>query len=67
MSIIYIEEESYATEIGKVIKDTVNKYKYRLKRKDKHKSREEIFYQMKGFFLLRSIVGSAFCKSARCP
>ena len=25
MSIIYIEEESYATEIGKVIKDTVNK------------------------------------------
>ena len=50
MSIIYIEEESYATEIGKVIKDTVNKYKYRLKRKDKNKSREEIFYQMKVFF-----------------
>ena len=34
--------------------------KYRLKRKDKKKSREEIFYQMKGFFLLRSIVGSVF-------
>ena len=28
MSIIYIEEESYATEIGKVIKDTVKKYNY---------------------------------------
>ena len=26
VSIIYIEEESYATEIGKVIKDTVKKY-----------------------------------------
>ena len=26
MVIIYIEEESYATEIGKVIKDTVKKY-----------------------------------------
>ena len=43
------------------------KHKYRLKRKDKNKSPEEIFYQMKVFFLLRSIVGSAFCKSARCP
>ena len=28
MSIIYIEEESYATGIGKVIKDTVNKYNW---------------------------------------
>ena len=35
--------------------------KYRLKRKDKNKSREEIFYQMKVFFfLLRSVVGSVF-------
>ena len=24
--LVYIEEESYATEIGKVIKDTVKKY-----------------------------------------
>ena len=42
-------------------------YKYRLKRKEKNKSREEIFYQMKGFFFLRSVVGSVFCKSTRCP
>ena len=28
VSIIYIEEESYATEIGKVIKDTVKKYNW---------------------------------------
>ena len=39
-------------------------YKYRLKRKEKNKSREEIFDQMKVFFLLRSVVGSVFCKSA---
>ena len=26
-------------------------YKYRLKRKEKNKSREEIFYQMKVFFV----------------
>ena len=36
------------------------KDKYRFKRKDKKKSHEEIFYQMKVFFLLRSIVGSVF-------
>ena len=28
----------------------LRKYKYRLKRKEKNKSREETFYQMKGFF-----------------
>ena len=39
--------------------------KYRLKRKEKNKSREEIFYQMKVFFLVRSV--AIFCKSARCP
>ena len=37
------------------------------KERKKNKSREEIFYQMKVFFLLRSVVGSVFCKSARCP
>ena len=40
--------------------------KYRLKRKEKN-SRTEIFYQMNFFFLLRSVVGSVLCKSARCP
>ena len=44
-----------------------NMDKYRLKRKEKNESREEIFYQMKVVFLLRSVVGSFFCKSARCP
>ena len=38
------------------------------KERKKNKSREEIFYQMKVVaFLLRSVVGSVFCKSARCP
>ena len=52
-----------------LFKDIV-KYKYRLKRKDKNESREEIFYQMKvGVFFVkkRSVVGSVFCESARCP
>ena len=31
-----------------------------IEKKGKNKSREEIFYQMKGFFLLRSVVGSVF-------
>ena len=29
-----------------------NSDKYRLKRKEKNKSHEEIFYQMKGFFFV---------------
>ena len=58
--------DSFASSvIGSLTSDNTNKYI--LKRKDKNKSREEIFYQMKVFFLFRSIVGSAFCKSARCP
>ena len=32
------------------ITPSLNQNKYRLKRKEKNKSREEIFYQMKGFF-----------------
>ena len=38
-----------------------------IEKKEKNKSREEIFYQIIFFFLLRSVVRSVFCKSARCP
>ena len=31
-----------------------------IENKGKNKSRKVIFYQMKGFFLLRSVVGSVF-------
>ena len=36
------------------------------KKGQKYKSRGDILSNER-FFLLRSIVGSAFCKSARCP
>ena len=41
-------------------------YKYRLKRKKKIKVVRRYFIKL-NFFLLRSVVRSVFCKSARCP
>ena len=64
--VFQVSEKSAPLFIGKVFiliwyssrqthtKDESNlgpfQYKYRLKRKEKNKSLEEIFYQMKGFF-----------------
>ena len=41
-------------------------WQVQIEKKGENKSREEIFYQMKGF-LFKSVVTSVFCKSARCP
>ena len=46
--------------------DSILEQQVQIEKKGKNKSREEIVYQMKVFFF-RSVVGSVFCKSARCP
>ena len=56
--------ESVVYELAGIL-SRPNMLQVQIEKKGKNKSREEIFYQMKVFFLLRSV--ASFCKSARCP